>query len=158
MFLCCEWRQKLLRRTGICKESSRTQDFHRMGLKHGPRAKVGLAAHNTIRGSGSSYLSTMSSLQCWLLSSRLLTHGCRRVAAGPNITSTLKAKRRVGRWHGPVYFILIRKAKPSQKTPYIALAKWSHGHPLFQRRLGKWVFICEPCWSDKNWSSIFRKD
>lgn len=40
-------------------------------------------------------LSTTLSLENCLLASGLVSHGCQRVAAGPNITSILKTGRRV---------------------------------------------------------------
>lgn len=60
---------------------------------------------------------------------------------------------------GPIYFILSGKQKPSlssQKTSCISLVKMNHGHPLLQRRLGKWVFIWEPCWSDQNYFHLYE--
>lgn len=58
-------------------------------------AGVALAAHNDIKDSCSFYLSTTSSQEYCILSSCLLTHGSKRAAAGLNITSTLKARRKV---------------------------------------------------------------
>lgn len=80
-------------------------------------ARVRLAAHHAIMGSGSFSLSTVSSLEYCLLSSCLLIHGCKRAAVVPNVTFTLKVGRRVERWHWFYLFHLIRKATLPFKIP-----------------------------------------
>ena len=55
------------------------------------------------------------------LASCLVTHWCKRVAAGPNITSLSKQEGGWERWHWPHPFHLIRKATTFPEFPDVFL-------------------------------------